>query len=190
MEWTNHIINLSEYIGEFFKIFISLFAIIAIFEGTRCISKNGISRKAINLILFGSLICFGWSAIHFFIAYTMEDLSSIPYKQELFNELPDDWAKDIEPERREKNSRALAAVNFSENGKLGNYFDNYGKRVAFCPTEDDIALRDLKINTECIVNNVVVRSYENTWQWIIYALIAACLGWMASRKEFEKYFLS
>jgi hypothetical protein len=55
-------------------------------------------------------------------------------------QLPPEWGINSPPEDREKHSRALASIAFTESGRILKYVDRNGTWMDYCPTAEDGAL--------------------------------------------------
>ena len=174
---------------DLFTIFLIILATILVIDGTRSFFENGKNKKSFYAIIFGSSIILGLSVFSYFSAHFVDNIVSIVKNQDMSFDMPADWGENIPPEQREKSSKDFAAFNFIQNGKISNYFTTDGEKRAYCPAEDDITSREENILKECRIDLAIELGYENTLYWLAYLFIAFLTGWLASQKEYKKYFI-
>jgi len=163
----------------------NVFALIAIFDGSRRMFQKSYSRSSIIFVVFGFSYCMGISGLSFYLANTFESLSET---SNTIENLPEDWGKDLAPEDREKKTKIIASVNFKQTGALGKYVDVAGEWQSYCPSENDVLKRTELIDSDCQIRNMSTQNRNAAWYWIVSSLIAVCLGFIASHKKLGKDF--
>lgn len=159
-----------------------VFAIVWVHEGTRILAAGGQQRRGIKVLLPGILVLVLMVSISFWVSHMMGNVAQklvLPFK----TELPPECVANMAPEKRESSSRAYASMVFTQSGKLGHYFDQAGGWKPYCPTEQDIALRDQSVVTQTQLQQVDKNADSAAYSWLIFGLVAALIGWSTGRKE-------
>lgn len=159
-----------------------VFAVIWVYDGTRILTIGGQQRRGIKVLLPGIVFLVLMASISFWVSHMMGAVAEkivLPVK----TELPADWGANMTSEKRENASRAYASVVFTSSGKLGNYFDQSSGWKPYCPTAQDIALRDQSVIVQSQLKQVDKDANFAAYHWLVFGFIAALVGWFTGRKE-------
>src|SRR5690348_2468691 len=100
--------------GEFIlDVVLSVFALLATFEGTRRIAGHGSKRNAAFLLGAGLVLCALKGGV---ATYTATQAGSLADQGRPVPELAQDWGAELSPQEREKSSLAYASVAFTSTG--------------------------------------------------------------------------
>jgi hypothetical protein len=165
-----------------FKDLIFIFVITSIYEGMRILGAGGPKRHALISLLGGVLLVVMYVSISMYFPNKLQNLSkglvSAPY-----SELSSDWGKDLTPELREKYSQTRASWIYTGSGKLANYIDRMGEKKQYCPTEQDISVRDQAVATHTKLDDTVEDLQRMKFTWLDLLLFAAMFGWVEGRRS-------
>jgi hypothetical protein len=163
----------------------AVMAIVGPFEGARQFALGDRSRKTFVMFIGGGLLAMVMGTVSFWAASTVEDTRAmlvIPQPTELSS----DWGSALLPEEREKASRSYASVVYVDSGALTRYFDRTSGWMQYCPTKDDIALRDKTVATRQHLEDIASGGYSAGARWYGTGFMAALLGWLTAREQRRK----
>jgi hypothetical protein len=122
-----------------------LFPIVCLFEGTRRMANQGVSKNHVLLAVLGFVVLLGNFGFSYWVhEFQMETLQTLR-KGINVPDLPPEWGSNFPTERRNANSLALARAAFLEHGLLRHYFSKSGERLVFTPTQTDLEERENNI---------------------------------------------
>ena len=160
-------------------------AIILVYEGMRELVSHGNRRNAITVLVSGVLLMILMASLALWVSHTMTNVNKMLFLPP-HGELPTNWGANQTPKEREKNSRSFASVTFTGSGKTIKYFDQEAGWQHYCPTDEDLALREeavtLKRNSKELANDAYIGAYY----WLAYGMVAAGLGVFFGRRG-KKY---
>jgi len=156
-------------------------AFIFLFEGTRLLRTYGTNRIAVLMVAYGAIFSFASAGFLYWKHVTSKEITQTLPRMEAVDPLPADWKKDLEPQKREEASLALARMVFFDSGKFNDYFDKHGQRQRFSPSEEDIKHREWLVVTQARLEDAVRDNLNHALGWLIWALMAVALGFMFAR---------
>jgi len=151
-------------------------AFVVLFEGTRRLRRYGTHRMAIAMAILGAFFFLAYAGASYWMHVTLKEMAQVLQRQMFADELPADWGKDLDPEKRELVSVTMAQMAFVESGRLRHYFDRSGERKRYSPTEEDVKKRDFAVVTQTRLDDAVRTNYGDTFVWLIWGAIAVCFG--------------
>jgi len=173
------------------RIGIVLFVTVSLYEGTALlVTAEQDKKKAIRMVLGGSLACIAMGTLLLWNSQMSKNVASTtfltePLKSQIQN-LPDNWGSTLPPEKREKSSRILASIAFTGTGKLVQYFDHNGVRKPYCPTEQDIGLRDKAVEAKVQLETIYGDGRRAALWWFGLGILSVLGGWIKGREEKKK----
>lgn len=159
-----------------------VFCIILIFEGTKRIFLKPRRRYSFLLLSLGISYVVIFSTAYFHYANKFEKVSRPSDKFSLNPNIPEDWRAESPPDERESYSKIMARFYYKETGSLINYVDQTGTWRPYCPTDDDVKMRDVNIEYKFKLKNLENSYRKAAWNLIITAIFSALFGFLASRK--------
>ena len=169
---------------EFVRFFFDVFAVIAVFEGTRRVRKVGFSWRTGRLFIFGAIWSIGFAGLSFFVASTMGPLKRHLEPTHVSGNISNDWGNKLSPPDREKNSRILASVDYRGGALDAKFIDASGTIHAYCPTPEDIVQRDNWKSIQQRAYQSVDDALDSGVRRLVTAILAALIGWLASNKKY------
>ena len=143
----------------------------------------GIHRTAVLMTAFGAIFCLAYAGFSYWKHVALKDMAQVLQKKMFADELPADWGKHLDPEKREGSSVAMARMAFVESGRLRGYFDRSGDRKRYSPTEEDIKNRDFAVVTQARLEDAVRTNFGDTIVWLIWGVAAAAFGFGVARDK-------
>jgi hypothetical protein len=165
-----------------FDIGLLVAAVITVFEATRRIAYDGITRKRILAVMGGIILCALLSALQFYVS-TMD---SLKFEPKDVAELAPDWGGELSPAQREQVSVTRASVIYTSTGTLVDYVDASGMRKKYAPTQADLKLRESTVLMNQQIDTLSRNAYTNGFQWALFPLFALIIGWMIGREQRQK----
>ena len=141
------------------------------------------------MFIGGGLFAIVMGTASFWVASTVED-TRIMLLLHQPKELASDWGAALPSEEREKASRSYASVDYTASGVLIRYFDRTSGWMSYCPTKDDIALRDEVVATKQRLEDVAAGGYSAGARLYGTSVMAALLGWLTAREQRRKTMLT
>jgi hypothetical protein len=171
--------TLASWAGFLADTAIAVGAIVSLFEGTRRYAVGGLHRGAIVMIVSGALLCGLYGAFHF---WRHRALTAIARPLAVRSgELPAGWGANLKPELRESSRQLFMRLAFIQSGVLQSYVAQNGERRWFTPTQQDLAERDARVRLAADLEREIRDSYARAFVWWLSGIIAALLGYAASR---------
>src|SRR5712692_363976 len=124
---------------------ITVTSVVVLFEGARRIGLHGMQRGAFLFVVLGIFICFLYAGGSYWKYTIFASVDTTPRNRP---ELPDDWRKDLAPDKRQDDSLSYARLVFLTTGELRTYFATSGNRTRYAPTEKEIQERTDRVATE------------------------------------------
>ena len=163
-------------------------AFICLFEGARRLAMRGQAagarRSGAIMASLGAAYCVLYGAWHLFQHGETRAYADALYSQPYRAELPDRWGLHLPPDRREAGSAALARAAFVESGTLRSYFDTWGKRRPYAPTQADIRRRDHVVANQARLEASMRASLATGLLWLIWGGLALLFGLGLGRRDF------
>lgn len=157
-------------------------AIVCVFEGTRRLGAPGAGRNAVLMVVFGGLFCAAWGALAFWDHWTRNAAIETLRQKAAVEDPPADLAK-MPAEKRERLGRAHARAAYIESGNLERYRDRKGAARLFAPGQADIKQREYTVFRRTQLEHASRDSFADAFQWWIWGLLAALLGYLVSREK-------
>lgn len=151
-------------------------AFVFLFEGVRRWRAFGIHRTAVIMTALGALFCGGQSGVAYWKYGLMKEMAPTLQRDMFTGELPDDWAPNLDPAKRESSSLAMAKMAFVDTGRFRSYFDKSGERRTYAPTEDDIRQREFAVVTKARFDDATRNSLHDALIWLVWGLVSAAFG--------------
>jgi hypothetical protein len=154
-------------------------AIVCAFEGVRRLATKGAGRNAVLMVVFGELFCMAWGGLAYWDHWTRNEALEQLQRTATVKELPADFAK-LPPETRERLGISYARATYMERGNIATYVGKKGAIKTFAPTQADIRQRELRVARRAQLTHAARDSYEDAFQWWLWGLLAAILGYLVS----------
>jgi len=154
-------------------------AIVCAFEGVRRLATKGAGRNAVLMVVFGELFCAAWGGLAYWDHWTRNEALEQLQRTAVVRDLPTDFAK-LPPEKREKLSLAYARATYIERGNIVTYVEKKGAITTFTPSQVDIRQREFRVMRHAQLTHAARDSYEDAFQWWLWGLLAAILGYLVS----------
>ena len=151
-------------------------ALIFLFEGARRLKVGGVHRTALVMTAFGAIFCISHAGFSYWKSVALSGMGQAHQQKMFADELPADWGKQLDPEKREESSVAMARIAFVDSGRLRAYIDRAGERKRYSPTEEDFKNRDLAVVTQARVEYAVRINLGEALSWLILGSVAALFG--------------
>jgi len=151
-------------------------AFVCLFEGVRRWRAFGAHRTAVVMTVLGGIFCGAQSGVAYWKHGVMKEMAPTLHRNMFAGELPDDWAQNLEPAKRESSSLAMAKMTFVDTGRFRSYFDKSGQRRSYAPTEEDIRQREFAVVTMARFDDAIRNNLHDALIWLIWALVAASFG--------------
>jgi len=133
------------YVG---KIVGGVFASYCLLEGGRRLRVSNMHRTALAMVAFGALYFALFGALAQWSHKLLSEPVDVTSKGRFTSELPQDWGKDMSPEKREASSLSYARIVYLRHGKLVNYFERSGTARPFAPSQDDLRQREATVASD------------------------------------------
>jgi len=179
MEWLKVWSSIAEV---FARLTFAVLAIVWLYDGVRRLALGDKTKRTLGMLAFGTVVTLGMGTVSFWIAGRSDDMSHSVFLPEPKG-LASDWGSNWSAEEREKASRSYASVAYTGSGKLVKYFDQTSGWTQYCPTEDDIGIRDKGVAAKTQLEEVASTGYEAGFRWYAFALIAAVVGWLKATED-------
>jgi len=153
---------------------ITVASIVLLFEGTRRIALLGIHRGAFLHVVPGILICTLYAGSSYW-KYTIFAGAETTARNRA--ELPDDWRKDLAPDKRQDDSLRYARLVFLTTGGLRTYFAMSGNRTRYAPTEEEIQERTHRVATDQFLRTAARENLVDSVVWLVTLLLAPIFGY-------------
>jgi hypothetical protein len=153
---------------------ITVASVAFLFEGAHRIALHGIHRGAFLFVVPGILIC-ALNAGASYWKYTI--FAGVNATTRDRPELPDDWRKDLPPDKRQNDSLSYARLVFLTTGGLRTYFSASGNRTPYTPTEEEIRERTDRAATDQFVRTSARENLVDSIAWLVTLLLAPILGY-------------
>lgn len=153
--------------------------LIAVFEGTRRMAYDGVTRKRLLAVMLGMVFSALLSALQFYVS----TWDSLKYEPKWVDELAPDWGKELPPEKREEASIALASTIYTSTGTLVDYIDSLGARRKYAPTQAELKQRELIVSTNQQLDTLSQNAYANGFRLVLFPLFALLIGWVVGRDQ-------
>ena len=147
----------------------------ALFEGARRLKVGDVHRTALVMTAFGAIFCISHAGFSYWKSVALSGMGQAHQQKMFADELPD-WGKQLDPEKREESSVAMARIAFVDSGRLRAYIDRAGERKRYSPTEEDFKNRDLAVVTQARVEYAVRINLGEALSWLIWGSVAALFG--------------
>ncbi len=158
-------------------IIIGVYALIAIFEGTRRLATDKDTVSAIKLITIGSFFCLSWIGLNLYTTMNLNLLYKPSTVEVSEVKLPENWRDDLPALERELNSKTYASLNYLKYGVLLDYISIDGTRQPYCPKPEEILSRKQILEDQIKLESAIGYAYTEIFKWLISGVIAALLGW-------------
>jgi hypothetical protein len=133
------------------------------------------------MTVLGAVFCGVQSGVAYWKYGLLREMPQILQPDVFATELPDDWASNLDPAKRESSSMAVARMAFVDTGRFRTYFDQSGQRRTFAPTEDDVRQREFAVVTKARLEDAIRDSMNDVLIWLIWGLVAAVFGFGIGR---------
>jgi hypothetical protein len=157
-------------------------AIVCVFEGTRRLGAPRAGRNAVLMVAVGGLFCAVWGALAFWDHWTRNEAIETLRQRVAVKSLPANLAK-LPAERREKLGESHSRAAYIESGNLETYRDRKGAAKLFAPSQADIKQREYTVFRRTQLEHTSRDSFADAFQWWIWGLLAALLGYLVSRDK-------
>ena len=162
-------------------------AFICLFEGARRLATRppppGSRRGSLTMALLGAAYCVLYGAWHLHQHRETRDYADALYRHPYQAELPERWGLHLPPDRREAGSAALARAAYIESGTLRTYFDTWGKRRPYAPTQADTRRRDQVVAHQTRLQESMRASLATGLLWLIWGALALGFGIGLARQK-------
>ena len=168
--------DLSGLIQPCFEAALFAFALIAVYEGARRIAAQGVARVAAALLVVGlaAPVYEGVTSLRY-ASYVHVQTQMLAHEHA--DEPPGGWEKaPLTAEQRSTLSRNAAQINFRVSGRLGEWIDADGKRVAFVPAKEDLDSRDGLVRGQKGAEDVGSQCAERGVQLLASAIAFLAIG--------------
>jgi len=153
---------------------VAVMSVVFLFEGARRIALHGIHRSAFLFVVPGILVCALYAGSSYW-KYTI--LAGVDTTTRDRPELPDDWRKDLAPDKRQDDSLTYARLVFLTTGGLRTYFATSGNRIRYAPTEEEIQERTNRVKTDQFLRTSVRENLVSSIEWLVILLLAPISGY-------------
>lgn len=157
-------------------------SIILVYAGTRELASSGNRKKAFATLISGVLLMVLMASLSLWVSHTMSSVNKM-LSAPTSTELPASWGANQTPEAREKNSQSFASVIFTGSGKTIKYFDHEAGWQRYCPTDEDLALREKAITLKHQSKQLSEDPNTIVFNWLAYGMLAAGLGIFSGRRS-------
>ena len=157
-------------------------SIILVYASTSELVARGNRRNAFAALISGVLLMVLMASLSLWVSHAMSSINKMLSTPNPI-ELPTSWGANQTPEAREKNSRSFASVTFTSSGKTVKYFDRESGWQRYCPTNEDLALREQVISLKHQSKQLAEDSYTVVFDWLTYGMVAAGLGVFSGRRR-------
>jgi hypothetical protein len=154
-------------------------AIVCAFEGVRRIATQRAGRNAVLMLVFGELFCAAWGGFAYWDHWTRNETLEQLQHTATVKDLPADFAK-LPPDKREKLGISYARATYIERGNVIPYVELSGALKSFVPRQADIQQRESRVTRRAQLAHAARDSYEDAFQWWLWGLLAAILGYLVS----------
>ncbi|MBS1984295.1 MAG: hypothetical protein JST16_08985 [Bdellovibrionales bacterium] len=141
--------------------------------------RNFVHRLEMRKTVIYTSVCLalviGESASDFYVGHLMEEVGSL-LKPRVHEQLPRDWANDKAPEDREKSSRLLASMAYTDSGKILEHVDRNGDWRPYCPTSEDAELIRERVAVKTQNELQVEGQYGSSLNTLAFGFTAILLG--------------
>lgn len=179
MEILHQLDGIASFIWEHAVFVVS---IILVYAGTRELFAHSNRRNAVAALTSGVLLMALMASLSLWVSHTMSSVNTM-LSAPTPTELPTNWGANQTPEAREKNSRSFASVTFTGSGQTVKYFDREAGWQRYCPTDEDLALREQAISLKHQSKQLAEDSYTVVFNWLTYGMVAAGLGVFSGRRR-------
>jgi len=146
-------------------------------------------RKTVIYTLVGFALVIGESASDFYVGKLTADVGSL-LKPRVHEQLPRNWASEKAPEEREKSSKLLASMAYTDSGRILDHVDRSGDWHPYCPTSEDAELiRErvaVKTQNELTVEGLYRSSLNTLALGFTSILLGAGYGWDQKNQKRRK----
>jgi len=153
---------------------ITVTSVVFLFEGTRRIALRGLQRGVFLFVVPGIFICLLYAGGSYW-KYTI--FASVETTTRDRPELPDDWRKDLAPDKRQDDSLSYARLVFLTTGGLRTYFAKSGNRTRYVPTEEEIKERMDRVATDQSLRTAARDNLFDSVVWFVTLLLAPIFGY-------------
>jgi hypothetical protein len=172
--------------NSIWKDMVIVLSIIWIYEGVRTIVSGNQLLRGTKFLVSGLSLMLIMILIAWWVSSSLNQIPlSVP--TELQVALPENWGADSPPETRERNSRFLASFKFTDSGLLTNYFDKKSGWKPYCPTSQDIELRDQSVIAKRELQRLGSEAKSSIFRWLTFGIISALTGIFMGRKARESF---
>lgn len=155
-------------------------ALICLFEGARRLAMRapppGSRRSSLLMASLGAAYCLLYGAWHLYQHGETRAYAEALYRQPYQAELAENWGLHLPPDRRAAASAALARAAFVESGALRSYFDTWGKRRPYAPSQADLRRRDHVVANRTRLDESMRASRATGLLWLIWGALALGFG--------------
>jgi hypothetical protein len=175
------IIDWFNFVTETFAVVASLFAL---FEGTKLIAENGVTRRAIVTIFFGALMCISWASLNYFkFHYLSKTLALLESSGDIKVPPREQWSTTLTPEQREEIALASTRHEFFRHGTLTNYIDRDDAPKLFSPSQQEIKQREENVIQLTQLRFLADARLGDAISMSLWGLFSAIFGYFSGRRS-------